>query len=110
MVYSSRRTKGQFEMRHAGAECLDQLDELLTRLRCLPGLREPRRGVFYRRSKAFLHFHEDPAGVFADIRFGKEWERLPVTTAAERDTLLALVEERTELSSPVGAAAGSSRR
>ena len=97
-------------MRHAGAEGLDQLDELLTRLRRLPGLREPRRGVFYRRSKAFLHFHEDPAGLFADIRFAEEWERLPVTTAAERDVLLILVEKRTELSSPAGAAAGSSRQ
>ena len=24
--------------------------------------------MFYRRSAAFLHFHEDPAGLFADIR------------------------------------------
>ena len=97
-------------MRHAGAEGLDQLDELLTRLRRLPGLREPRRGVFYRRSKAFLHFHEDKAGLFADIRFGEAWERLPVTTEAERDALLVLVEKRTELSLPADEAAGSSRR
>ena len=43
-------------------------EPLLARLRSLPGLVEKSRGVFYRKSKAFLHFHEDPRGLFADIR------------------------------------------
>jgi hypothetical protein len=97
-------------MRHAGTDSLDQLDELLARLRALPGLREPRRGVFYRRSKAFLHFHEDKIGLFVDIRFREEWERFPVNTVVECATVLRLVEDRTELSSPADAAAGSTRR
>jgi len=84
-------------MRHAGIDSLDQLDELLLRLRALPGLREPRRGVFYRRSRAFLHFHEDKTGLFVDIRFAEDWERLRVTTAEERCVLLALIENRLEL-------------
>ena len=29
---------------------------------------EKKRGVFYFKSRAFLHFHEDPKGMFADIR------------------------------------------
>jgi hypothetical protein len=34
-----------------------------------------------------LHFHEDPAGFFADARLGPAWTRLPVNTAAERRRL-----------------------
>ncbi len=65
-------------MKHARAEALDRLEPLLQRLRALPSLREKARGVFYLRSKAFLHFHEDPAGLFADIREpgGAEFQRI----------------------------------
>ena len=71
-------------MRHAGVEALDRLEGLLAALRALPGLREKQRGIFYRRSKAFLHFHEDPTGLYADVRLGDDFERLRVTTGAER--------------------------
>jgi hypothetical protein len=55
-------------MKHAGSLALDQLEPLLAAIRALPGLKEKGRGVFYRGGKAFLHFHEDPAGLFADVR------------------------------------------
>ena len=55
-------------MKHAGAAALDALEPLLGRLRALPGLKEKSRGVFYRGSRAFLHFHEDPTGFYADLR------------------------------------------
>ena len=77
-------------MKHATAEALDQLTALLDTLRTIPGLIEKRPGVFYRKGKAFLHFHEDPAGLFADIRPKEEWIRLAVGTAAGQ---AALVEE-----------------
>jgi hypothetical protein len=76
-------------MKHAGPSALDQLELLLLELRKCPGLKEKQRGVFYRKSAAFLHFHEDPAGLFADLRAGADWERLPVGTRAEQDALLA---------------------
>ncbi len=57
-------------MKHAGPAALDRLELLLVQIRTLPGLVEKSRGVFYRKGKAFLHFHEDPAGLFADVRFG----------------------------------------
>ena len=57
-------------MKHAGPAALDRLDPLLAEIRTLPGLVEKGRGVFYRRGKAFLHFHEDPAALFAP------WEAL----------------------------------
>lgn len=76
-------------MRHARPEALDVLEPLLKELRKIEGLKEKSRGVFYKRSAAFLHFHEDPAGLFADLRDGTDFTRLPVNTAAERKALLA---------------------
>ena len=55
-------------MKHAGPGALDQLEPLLAQLRGLGGMVEKKRGVFYRKSQAFLHFHEDPKGLFADLR------------------------------------------
>jgi hypothetical protein len=75
-------------MKHAGPSALDQLDGLLDELRDLPGLREKGRGVFYRGSRAFLHFHEDPSGLFADVRLDGDFERMRVTTAEEQGLLL----------------------
>ena len=55
-------------MKHASTQVLDTLAPLLERLRAIPGLRERKPGTFYLRSGAFLHFHEDPAGLFADVK------------------------------------------
>lgn len=77
-------------MKHAGPAALDQLEPLLTRLRALPGLVEKSRGAFYRKGKAFLHFHEDPSGMHADVRFdGADFERLRVETDVEQAALFA---------------------
>ncbi|MES2894564.1 MAG: hypothetical protein V4759_00900 [Pseudomonadota bacterium] len=80
-------------MRHAGQAALDALEPLLARLRALPGLTEKSRGVFYRKSKAFLHFHEDPTGLFADVRTvaAGDFERIDVSAAAGRERLVAVV-------------------
>ena len=76
-------------MKHAGPAALDTLEPLLARVRALPGLKETSRGTFYRKSRAFLHFHEDPAGLFADVRLaGDDFTRLRVTDFAEQDELL----------------------
>ncbi len=83
-------------MKHAGASALDRLEPLLTALRDLPALKERSRGTFYVKSRAFVHFHEDPKGLFADIRAedGKDFERLRVETDDERAALLATARER----------------
>ena len=78
-------------MKHAGPEALDSLAELLAAVRAR-GLKEPRPGIFYRKGKAWLHFHEDKAGLFADIRRGAEWERFRVSDAAEQANLLRLID------------------
>ncbi len=80
-------------MKHAGEATLDKLEPPLSELRKLEGIRERKRGVFYRRSAACIHFHEDPAGIFVDLRQESEWRRLPVNTAAERQELLRVVGE-----------------
>ena len=80
-------------MRHARAEDLDRLEPLLARLRALPRLTEKSRGVFYVKGRAFLHFHADPAGLFADVRGSDgESERLRVDDAAGAKALLERVE------------------
>lgn len=78
-------------MKHAGDATLDQLETSLALLRKIPGLVERKRGVFYRKSRAFLHFHEDPAGIFADLRIGDAWQRIEIMSAAARRALIRLV-------------------
>jgi hypothetical protein len=84
-------------MKHAGPQALERLEPLIARIRLLPGLVEKSRGAFYRKSRAFLHFHEDPpshedlAGLFADIRVeGDDFERIDVTEADGADRLVAM--------------------
>jgi hypothetical protein len=83
-------------MKHAGDLALDQLEGLLAELRALPGLTEKKRGVFYRRARAFLHFHEDPKGLFADVRDaeGRDFERIDVTDEPGRRQLVAIARLR----------------
>jgi hypothetical protein len=78
-------------MRHATSETLDEIEPLLEKLRSVPGLVEKKRGIFYRGSKAFLHFHEDPSGLHADVRFRDEFERVRAETDNEREALIARI-------------------
>jgi hypothetical protein len=78
-------------MKHAGPAAVAELEPLLVRLRALEALRERTPGIFYRRSNAFLHFHEDPAGFFADVKIDGEFQRFRATDRAEQDALVALV-------------------
>jgi hypothetical protein len=77
-------------MKHAGPAAIARLTPLIAELRKLP-LREPRPGTFYRGSNAFLHFHEDASGDFADLKVAGEWERSRVATVRERAKLLVRV-------------------
>ena len=82
-------------MRHAQPEDLERLQPLLARLRAFPSLTERSRGVFYRKSQAFLHFHADPAGLFADVRAadGQGFDRIKVDETAGADAFIAHVEK-----------------
>jgi hypothetical protein len=81
-------------MKHAGQDALDALEDLLVQLRALGGMREKSRGVFYLRSMAFLHFHEDPTGLYADLRAGADFERFKVDALGQQEELVQSVRER----------------
>lgn len=83
-------------MRHARADALAQLSELLQKLRSRKELAERRPGIFYIKGKAFLHFHEDPAGLFADLRQHSDWLRLPVNDPGDEAELLAALDRTLE--------------
>lgn len=78
-------------MRHARPDDLDKLEPLLAKLRRLGGMKEKSRGLFYRGSRAFLHFHEHEGGFFADVRIADDFERFAATTVADRKALLSAV-------------------
>ncbi len=82
-------------MKHVSRAGLDELEDLLRELRSVDGLKEKTRGVFYRGSRAFLHLHEDPSGLYADVRVDAGFERFRVTTKAERKRLVSLVRRST---------------
>jgi len=79
-------------VKHASAQTLQRLSDLLDQIRQRQGLKEKKLGIFYRKSKSFLHFHEDPAGTFADLAVGETFDRYPVNTAKERKELLATID------------------
>jgi hypothetical protein len=79
-------------MKHAGRGALEALGDLLVNLRARTGLVEKRPGIFYVKGRAFLHFHEDRAGLFADLRQGGDWQRLPVNSSDERAELLEIID------------------
>ena len=83
-------------MKHAGSAALDALDPLIERLRAISSLKEKSRGVFYLKSRAFLHFHEDPRGLFADLRTadGRDFERFQVDETSSWDGFVETVMAR----------------
>jgi hypothetical protein len=79
-------------VRHITSDRLADLDALLVQLRSIDALVERSPGVFYVKSRAFLHFHEDGNDVYADVRLdGTEFDRMRVTTARERAALVTKV-------------------
>jgi hypothetical protein len=75
-------------VRHATETTLARLAGLLAEIRRRSPLQERGTGCFYLRGKALLHFHEDPRGLFADLKAAGDWERFPVDTATEHARLL----------------------
>lgn len=75
-------------MKHAGPDALDRLEPILREIRKLEGLTEKKRGTFYYHGSAMLHFHEDPAGFFADLKIDGDFERLAVNTKREEAAFL----------------------
>jgi hypothetical protein len=75
-------------MKHASAVTLRQIEDVLAELRALPGVTEKGAGKFYRKGSALLHFHEDPAGLFADIKIDGNWTRRAINSETARARLV----------------------
>lgn len=81
-------------MKHATLETLVRYKPLLKKISAIEGLKEKKTGVYYVKSKAFLHFHEDDGDLFADVRLNPpEFDRLPATTARDQDSLIAAIKK-----------------
>ena len=79
-------------MKHATEKALANIEPLLHEIRAIPDRKERKTGCFYRKTRAFLHFHEDGEKMFADVRLQEpDFERLPATTRAEQRRLVSAV-------------------
>jgi hypothetical protein len=87
-------------MKHATGAALEGLSELLDKIRLIEGLKEKKLGIFYRKSKSFLHFHEDPAGLFADLSVGAGFDRYPVNTGRDWEVLLSAIDRAIKTDQP----------
>ena len=84
-------------MRHATDRSLKSLAPLFVKLRAIGALTEKKPGVYYLKSKAFLHFHEDGKSIYADVRINPpEFTRLSATTNEEQASLLQAIREYVE--------------
>jgi hypothetical protein len=79
-------------VRHATEQDLQPIAPLLARLRALPGLTERKPGTFYRKSVAFLHFHDDAGILHADIKQDGVFERYALHSQAAQNNLLKLAQ------------------
>jgi hypothetical protein len=72
---------------------LERIGPLLAVLRGYSALSEIRPAVFHLGGRDFVHFHEMPEGIFADVRLAKGQVRMPVSTQPEQAELLERIEE-----------------
>lgn len=82
-------------MKHATATRLTAIGALLRNLRAVPGLVERKPANFCVKGQAYLDLHEDPVGLFADVKLdGTNFERYAVNTQTEQAALLDRVRDQ----------------
>jgi hypothetical protein len=80
-------------MKHSTAETLASIDSLLQQLRSRKRLVERTPGAFYFKSRAFLHFHHDPSGTYADVKSDRaSFTRMRCMSQEEQRALLSCVD------------------
>ena len=67
---------------------LEALAPLLKVLRAHPALHEIRPATFHLKGRNFVHFHEEPEGVFADVLLAKGRVHMPVSSPTEQAEFL----------------------
>jgi hypothetical protein len=82
-------------MARATKATVQQLDPWLEQVRQLgiDGLVEKANGAFYRHRVAILHFHEDAAGVYADVKVAGDWMRVQIDRDAGKRKVLSLMKK-----------------
>lgn len=83
-------------MKHASEKSLEKITDLLIAIRKFSGLQEKKTGIFYRKGKAYLHFHESADGeLYADIRLttDADFVRHNVSATSSWDVFLGLIEK-----------------
>ena len=80
-------------MGRATQATLEQLEPWLEQVRALgiDGLVEKANGAFYRRRTPILHFQEDAAGVYADVKVAGDWTRVQIDRAPGKRQVIALL-------------------
>ena len=73
---------------------LEILAPLLGFLRGYEVLEETHETKFLLRGKDFVHFHDDPDGLWADAKLSKGRVRLSVATRSEQDELMEMIAEK----------------
>lgn len=71
---------------------LDRLAPLLEALRAHPALLEVRPTQFQLHGRDFLHFHDGPDGVVADVRLAEGRVSMPVSSSSEQAELLERID------------------
>lgn len=56
-----------FVMKHAKADELRGMEELLDKVRSVEGIKEPAPNHFYYKGRGILHFHSDSCNIYADV-------------------------------------------
>ena len=75
---------------------LETLAPLLAVLRGYSILNETRPATFHLEGRDFIHFHETPGGIFADVLLSKGRVHMPVSTASDQQKLLERIEHKLE--------------
>ena len=83
-------------MAHASEDALKPLLPLLRQLREIKGLKEKQPGIFYLRSSAFLHFHDEQGTLYADLKKagGMGFERYALDTPPQQRKLVVAAKRR----------------
>ncbi len=80
-------------MSRAGSTAPPELQAILGELRAYESLTERSPGAFDLGRRHFLHFHETPDGIVADVFLSRGRVRMPATSSAEQAELMAVVDE-----------------
>jgi hypothetical protein len=72
---------------------LECIEPLLAVLREYSAFSEVRPTAFHLNGRDFIHFHEEPEGIFADVRLSKSRIRMPVSTQQQQAELLERIED-----------------